>query len=93
MTAIPTRYRPESAHGFLQQSTDGAPWREESLAQLKARGIPTPKLERWKYTNLLSFEKSGALHAEKTPLAVNPITLPWMVQNSRKLVFGLLGLR
>lgn len=85
---IPTRYRPESAQGFLQQPTDGAPWREDALAQLKFRGIPTPKLERWKYTNLVSFEKSGAQMAEKPALAVNPVLLPWMIQNSRKLVFA-----
>lgn len=88
MTVLPTRYRPDSAHGFLQNPTDGAPWRDDALAQLKARGIPTPKLERWKYTNLLSFEKSGATPAEKPALAVNPVALPWMIQNSRKLVFA-----
>lgn len=88
MSIVSSRYRPESAHSFLQQPTDGAPWREEALAQLKARGIPTPKLERWKYTNLLSFEKSAAAAAEKPELAANPVTLPWLIQNSRKLVFA-----
>jgi Fe-S cluster assembly protein SufD len=88
MTVLATRYRPESAHGFLQNPTDGASWRADALDQLKARGIPTPKLERWRYTNLLAFEKSGATPAEKPALSFNPITLPWMVQNSRKLVFA-----
>ena len=88
MMTLPTRYRPESAHGFLQNPTDGAPWRSEALAQLKARGIPTPKLERWRYTNLAGFEQSNATPAEKPALGFNPITLPWMVQNSRKLVFA-----
>lgn len=88
MTALPTRYRPDSAHGFLQNPGDGAPWRNEALAQLKARGIPTPKLERWRYTNLLSFEKSNATPAEKPALATNPVALPWMIQNSRKLIFA-----
>lgn len=88
MNALPTRYRPESAHGFLQNPSDGAPWRDAALAQLKARGIPTPKLERWKYTNLLSFEKSGATPAGKPALATNPVALPWMIQNSRKLIFA-----
>lgn len=87
MSAVNTRYRPESAHAFLQQDTDGEAWRDSALTQLKERGIPTPKLERWRYTNLLGFEKSGAVHAEKLALAVNPIALPWMIQNSRKLVF------
>lgn len=88
MKTLPSSYRPESAHAFLQQPTDGAAWRGNALEQLKARGLPTPKLERWKYTNLVAFEKSGALHAEKAPLAVNPISLPWIIQNSRKLVFS-----
>jgi Fe-S cluster assembly protein SufD len=88
MSAIPTRYRPESAHAFLQNADDGASWRVAALEQLKVRGLPTPKLERWRYTYLLSFEKSGAVPAEKPKLALNPVTLPWMVQNSRKLVFA-----
>jgi Fe-S cluster assembly protein SufD len=88
MMTLPTRYRPESAHGFLQNPTDGAQWRSEALAQLKARGIPSPKLERWRYTNLAGFEKANAVPAQKPELSFNPITLPWMVQNSRKLVFA-----
>lgn len=88
MMTLPSRYRPETAHGFLQNPTDGAPWRNEALAQLKARGIPTPKLERWRYTNLSAFEKTGAVPAAKPALSFNPITLPWMIQNSRKLVFA-----
>lgn len=88
MMTLPTRYRPESAHGFLQNPTDGAQWRSEALAQLKARGIPSPKLERWRYTNLAGFEKANAVPAHKPELSFNPITLPWMVQNSRKLVFA-----
>lgn len=81
------RYRPDSAHAFLQQPGDGAEWRGAALDQLKERGLPTPKLERWKYTNLLSFEKSGAAPAEKTRFLGDVVRLPWMRQNSRKLIF------
>ncbi|HEY8964768.1 MAG TPA: Fe-S cluster assembly protein SufD [Alphaproteobacteria bacterium] len=80
-------YRPDSAHGFLQQPYDGAEWRAPALDQLKERGIPTPILERWKYTNLLAFEKSGAAPAEKVKFQGDVVRLPWMRQNSRKLIF------
>lgn len=81
------RYRPDSAHAFLQQPGDGADFRASALEQLKERGLPTPKLERWKYTNLLAFEKSGAAPAEKARFQGDVVRLPWLQQNSRKLIF------
>ena len=87
MMTIPSRYTPKNAEGFIAQCNDNAAWRADALSQLKARGLPTPKLERWKYTNIAAFIQSGALLAAKVPMAANPVQLPWMMQNSRKLVF------
>lgn len=84
---VPSPYRPESANAFLQHPHDNAAWRQPALEQLRALGLPTPKLERWKYTNLLSFEKSGAAPASKTRFEGDVVRLPWLEQNSRKLLF------
>lgn len=85
----PSRYSPDTAQPFLKQANDARakPWQAAAFAQLVARGLPTPKLERWKYTNLAGFAQSGANLAKKTTLGTNPVALPWMFQNSRKLVF------
>lgn len=87
MSVNPARYQPETAATFLDKAGDGAGWRMAALAQLRERGIPTPRLERWRYTNLAAFGQSGALPASKAALSSNPVTLPWMLQTSRKLVF------
>jgi Fe-S cluster assembly protein SufD len=79
-------YKPETAIPFIEQAANDA-WRGDALAQLKTRGLPTPKLERWKYTNLAGFVQSGAKAAVKTALNTNPIELPWTLQTSRKFVF------
>lgn len=83
----PAKYRPESAHAFLQHPHDGSAWRIPAREQLSLLGLPTPKLERWKYTNILAFEKSGAAPAAKTRFEGDVVRLPWMQQNSRKLLF------
>ncbi|NBX67045.1 MAG: Fe-S cluster assembly protein SufD [Proteobacteria bacterium] len=81
------KYTPENVSPFLAQVSDAAPWREAALKQLKVRGLPTPKLERWKYTNIAALAQSGAKAAEKTPIGTNPVALPWLLQTSRKFVF------
>ncbi len=62
------RYRPESAtsslkgaQGFIAARTGKEPsWlsdlRRQSMAMVEQYGLPTPRLERWKYTNLLGME-------------------------------------
>ena len=49
-----TRYAPENAAGF----DSSAVVRETPFARFLAHGVPTPKLERWKYTNLAQAVKS-----------------------------------
>lgn len=52
------RYKAETALPYLEAAlpTDGPKWlmhaRENSLKILKEKGFPTPKLERWKYSDL-----------------------------------------
>lgn len=53
-------YRPESAASYIDAAAAGnlSPVRRAAFEQLKARGLPTAKLERFKFTNLLKFEKA-----------------------------------
>ena len=44
---------PEGEPGWLRNL------REDGLARFQALGLPTPKLEAWKYTNLRPLEKTG----------------------------------
>lgn len=52
-----SRYKPETAEAFDALSGDAPQWvqelRQRGLEQVKRMGLPTPKLERWKYTNLI----------------------------------------
>lgn len=53
-------YRPDSAASFLGADVAAlSPARRAAYDQLKARGLPTPQLERYKFTNMLAFEKAG----------------------------------
>lgn len=81
------RYTPANAEAFLAHLPDDAPARLKAKETLSTRGLPTPKLERWKYTNIAGFLQSGATPAPKTTLATSPVALPWVYQNSRKFVF------
>ncbi|MBU6235811.1 MAG: Fe-S cluster assembly protein SufD [Alphaproteobacteria bacterium] len=80
------KYTPANAESFLAQAEE-AGWKAPALEQLRTRGLPTPKLERWKYTNLAGFAQSGAKPATKVALNANPVALPWMLQTSRKFLF------
>jgi Fe-S cluster assembly protein SufD len=66
---VEKRYSPETAENILAESdaylnerkkSDEA-WlialRESSLAHLKERGLPTPRLERWKYSRAAGLDK------------------------------------
>ena len=67
-TPAPYRYKPETAEALLAlyQNYMGAHdlpvWLKDlgysALTTLETQGLPTPKLERWKYTNLVSAVKS-----------------------------------
>ena len=81
------KYAPENAAAFTVQARADDAWRKTALDSLVARGLPTPRLERWKYTNIASFLLSGAKSAEKVALASSPVALPWMLQTSRKFLF------
>ena len=65
------RYKPETAESYI--ASDNAAYvpdwagdaSAQALARLKEAGLPTPRLERWKYTNLPSVLKKMRLeHAE-----------------------------
>lgn len=66
--SAPVFYRPENAENILallraDDHAQGAPeWlktlRYGALTVLEEQGLPTPKLERWKYSNLPSFLKA-----------------------------------
>lgn len=62
------RYRPDNAASFLDffrwyaaETQDAPAWLREirrvAAESLECRGIPTPRLERWRYTNLLPAVK------------------------------------
>lgn len=62
-------YQPDTAAGmlraheaFMATLADQAQWlahlRQSSLMEFNRRGIPTPRIEGWKFTNLLSFVKT-----------------------------------
>ncbi len=57
-----SRYKPETADVFVPMEEGGADWlralRKSGFDELKEQGLPTPKLERWKYTNLLPLVKN-----------------------------------
>jgi len=58
--------------------TSGAPWlddlRREGLARYRDLGLPTPRSEAWKYTNLRRLERIGFAPSpvESTPVAEIP---------------------
>lgn len=81
------RYAPGNAAAFTAQADGAAAWRRAALDVLAAQGLPTPRLERWKYTNMAGFILSGAVAAGKASLNTNPTELPWLVPDSRKFVF------
>lgn len=83
----PKRFAPENASAFAVHANAVDAWRKPALDVLAARGLPTPRLERWKYTNIASFLLSGAVPAQKVALASSPVALPWMLQTSRKFLF------
>lgn len=76
-----SRYRPEGAAALLAHALPDA-WRKPALDMLKARGLPNPKLERWKYTNLLAFERAGCVPAEVASHDFND----WMLPNSTRIL-------
>lgn len=58
----------ENAKSFIDGRTATDPqWmqdlRQEALSYVAGHGIPTPRLERWKYTNLQSMAKLNIEHA------------------------------
>ncbi len=87
MTPGATRDNPETAAPFLTLVHGREAVHEPARAYLAAHGLPTPRQERWKYTQLAPFVQSGVARAQKPALAENPVTLPWLWPHSRKLVF------
>ena len=75
------------------QSTAGAvPWLDKLRAEAGARfaetGLPTPRLESWKYTNLRPLEKLDFSPSASTPISIDrlPSLLP-KGQAAQRLVF------
>lgn len=46
------RFKPDTAQKWLVQAEEYAQGHEQAKDQMRAQGLPTPKLERWKYSNL-----------------------------------------
>jgi Fe-S cluster assembly protein SufD len=101
-TATPT---PASAEPFLRQWAErrtglpgaGLPWlahqREVGIERFRQSGLPTPRVEAWKYTNLRAMERIAFQPpaANEAALAfVAPTALPSVLADpgaSRRLVF------
>lgn len=94
-------YHPETAKDVLQgyaefsKGLNDAPWlaamRQQGLGYVTQRGLPTPKLEGWKYTNIIPLVRNlGARHGmtkvssnrvdgvSVTPLSQSIRTAPWV---------------
>lgn len=71
-----SRYKPDNLAPYIAANlpTEGPLWMKEmrgqALARLKSAGLPTPKLERWKYINLTRALKSMELSFGKAQIEV-----------------------
>ena len=67
---VKSPYHPETSENILRAmtATEDADWlsdlRLRGVEYLTARGLPTPKLEGWKFTNLIPLVKNYSTHAE-----------------------------
>ena len=64
--------------------------REDGLARFQALGLPTPKLEAWKYTNLRPLEKAGFAPGGAADQTVSIDWVPTLVKDrpaKHRLVF------
>ncbi len=67
-----------------------AGWRERAMASFAAHGLPTPKEEVWKYTNLNPLAKLALVPAEPTTNGLAARNLPWLLPDNaaaHRLVF------
>lgn len=58
--------------------------RSRALEGFVARGLPTPKVEAWKYTNLAPFAKLVFVPAEPVKNGLAAASLPWLLPAAAK---------
>ena len=64
--------------------------REAAMARFATSGLPTPKAEAWKYTNLRPLEKAGLVPATPCYQPCSIDRVPWLLKESaapHRLVF------
>lgn len=88
MTTEPTlnlRDQFAAHHGALGAAlpASGAGWlaalRDRAFADFAAKGVPTPKTEEWKYTNLAPLAKFAFVPATPVANGVDAAALPWVL--------------
>lgn len=75
---------PGAALGWL------ATQREAALGEFAAAGLPTPKVEAWKYTNLAPLAKLALVPATPIENGITAAALPWLLPaeaKAHRLVF------
>lgn len=76
-----TRFKPETASLLLTVSAPDvmleclADRHQKSKMQLQELGLPNPKLERWKYTNIIPKLQTMSLKHQKTDFRINTASL------------------
>ena len=77
-------------YGALKPALPGARlgWlatlREAALARFAASGLPTPKVEAWKYTNLNPLAKLALVPAAPVRNGITAEALPWLLPHTAK---------
>ncbi len=71
--ATPPLARLQPALTLLPGSAAWQQWRAATLAQLVTDGLPTPRDDAWKYTNLRLLERRELAPAAARPLAANAL--------------------
>jgi|HigsolmetaAR204D_1030405.scaffolds.fasta_scaffold00148_26 Fe-S cluster assembly protein SufD len=61
--------------------------RRAALTAFLEQGFPTPRDERWKYTNLRRLETRAFVPGEAAPIAFDPQHAPWIAQAGLRFVF------
>ena len=79
----PARYKADNAAAFVEAFAgnaafkEGPAWlaslRQEAADTVAEMGLPTPKLERWKYTNVHPAIKGVSSISAKPALVVKPV--------------------
>ncbi len=79
--------------GALRATLPGAglPWlaqlRDDAMTQFALEGMPTRKIEDWKYTNLSALEAAKFIPAEACENGVSRDSLPTLIGAEHQLVF------